>query len=472
MATKTGRPSLTNRVFLAQLLLATLTAIVVAGLSAFIAQQAIVQNARTELSHECELVEGLLDRSAQEDESSILASLDLVGVRVTLIDPAGDVLYDSLEPAATMENHAGRPEFEGALRDGEADSERASSTVGYVSLYHAALLDSGNVLRLSVERESVLAALVSDTTLLVALVAAVILLSWAIAHWLSRWLISPILAIDPSDPQASGDESTYEELVPMVERLEEQQTTLREQMEKIKSVSAIRQEFTANVTHELKTPLSSISGAAELIRDGIARPEDVPDFAARICDESAWLTSLVNDILTLSRLDESERSSDRSMVGAVERLDLLSLSRGVAERLVEVAAEAGVTITAGGEPAIVEGNARLLDELIYNLADNAIRYNHEGGTVRIEVGYRAKRPILRVSDTGQGIAAEDQPKVFERFYRVDKSRSRELGGTGLGLAIVKHAAAFHGADIDLASEIGQGTTFTVTFPELAEADEG
>ena len=258
----------------------------------------------------------------------------------------------------------------------------------------------------------------------------------------------------------------------MVERLEEQQTTLREQMEKIKSVSAIRQEFTANVTHELKTPLSSISGAAELIRDGIARPEDVPDFAARICDESAWLTSLVNDILTLSRLDESERSSDRSMVGAVERLDLLSLSRGVAERLGEVAAEADVTITAGGEPAIVEGNARLLDELIYNLADNAIRYNHEGGTVRIEVGYRAKRPILRVSDTGQGIAAEDQPKVFERFYRVDKSRSRELGGTGLGLAIVKHAAAFHGADIDLASEIGQGTTFTVTFPELAEADEG
>jgi two-component system phosphate regulon sensor histidine kinase PhoR len=235
-------------------------------------------------------------------------------------------------------------------------------------------------------------------------------------------------------------------------------------MYRLEDSEQMRREFTSNVTHELKTPLSSISGAAELIRDGIARPADVPDFAGRIVAESARLTDLVNDILTLSKLDESERAGARELLGSTERVDLLQVARNVCDRLRTASRAAGVTLRAEGQGATVVGSARLLDELVYNLCDNAIRYNHPGGSVSVEVSTGDGGPALSVSDTGIGIAADQQEKVFERFYRVDAGRSRESGGTGLGLAIVKHAALFHGARIDLESEPGKGTRVTVTFP--------
>ena len=267
-------------------------------------------------------------------------------------------------------------------------------------------------------------------------------------------LVSPILAIDPAEPDAAV---AYVEIVPLVERISEQ-------VEELRGADLMRREFTSNVTHELKTPLSSISGASELIRDGIARPEDVPEFAGRIYDEAHHMTELVNDILTLSKLDESERSGDASLLGAPEPVNLLHVAREVATRLAPVAEKTGVSITAAGEACVVQGYPRLLDELVYNLCDNAIRYNHEGGWVDVSVSLEDECPLLVVADSGSGIPAEQQAKVFERFYRGEQSRSRETGGTGLGLAIVKHAATLHGAALTLDSEPGHGTTVCVRFP--------
>ena len=244
-----------------------------------------------------------------------------------------------------------------------------------------------------------------------------------------------------------------------------------EQMGELRGADLMRREFTSNVTHELKTPLSTISGAAELIRDGIAKPEDVPEFAGRIVDEAHHMTDLVNDILTLSKLDESERAGDTSLLGKAEPVDIAHALREVGNRLAPVAEAADVRLTCSGDPVIVRGIPSLLDELAYNLCDNAIRYNRAGGTVDARIDVVDGCPRLVVADTGLGIPEAAQAKVFERFYRVDASRSRERGGTGLGLAIVKHAAAYHGAKLALESKEGVGTTVTVTFPEssLVEA---
>ena len=361
-----------------------------------------------------------------------------------------------------MGNHRDRPEIALALSAGEGDSERDSQTLGVVSYYHAERLPDGSVVRVSEDAATALSIIAGDTNLLLLVALVVVLLSWAAARLLSRKLVAPILSIDPvADPNGSP----YRELEPLVNRLNEQQATLTEQMDQLRDAEAMRQQFTANVTHELKTPLAAISGAAELIRDGIARPEDVGNFAGRIYDESQRLTSLVNDILTLSKLDESERAGETGIVGSVERCDLLGISTDVASRLSGVAEGAGVRLTATGTPAIVTGNARLLDELVYNLCGNAVRYNRPGGTATVTCGVSdAGEPFVRVADTGIGIPQADHAKVFERFYRVDTSRSRASGGTGLGLAIVKHSAAFHHASIELDSREGEGTTVTVTFP--------
>ncbi len=218
-----------------------------------------------------------------------------------------------------------------------------------------------------------------------------------------------------------------------------------------------RREFTANVSHELKTPLTSISGYAELIRDGLAKPADVPGFAGRICDEAKRLLALIEDILALSRLDE------RQGIGERERVDLREAAREVAERLEPLAEEKGIELTFAGEAAGIEAYPRLLGEMLYNLIDNAIKYTGEGGRVDVRVEKGPEGAAFAVSDTGVGIPKEHQGRVFERFYRVDKSHSRATGGTGLGLSIVKHGAMIHGARIALESEPGKGTRIELTF---------
>ncbi len=220
-----------------------------------------------------------------------------------------------------------------------------------------------------------------------------------------------------------------------------------------------RREFTANVSHELKTPLTSISGYAEIIKNGIAKPEDVSRFAERIFSEAQRMITLVEDILELSRLDEGGEEAKK------ERVGLLRVAREAAQPLEESAFKKNVTLSFAGEDLEVYGVRQTLYELVFNLLDNAVKYNREGGSVRVHVERARGSIALTVEDTGIGIPREHHERVFERFYRVDKSHSRETGGTGLGLSIVKHAALGHGAKISLTSEIGKGTAVTVTFPE-------
>ena len=217
-----------------------------------------------------------------------------------------------------------------------------------------------------------------------------------------------------------------------------------------------RREFSANVSHELKTPLQSIIGSAELLENGLVKPEDTARFVGHIRKEAARLVALVEDIIRLSQLDEGVQIPR-------EDVDLLALSEEVAATLQETARNSGVTIRVSGEHCFLSGVRRLLFEIVYNLCDNAVKYNHAGGCVDIRVEARDENTVLIVKDTGIGIPAEHQSRVFERFYRVDKSHSKASGGTGLGLSIVKHAAAFHDARIDLESTPGQGTTVTILF---------
>lgn len=223
----------------------------------------------------------------------------------------------------------------------------------------------------------------------------------------------------------------------------------------------MRREFTANVSHELKTPLTSISGFAELIRDGVAKPEDMPRFAGRIYNEAKRMIALVDDILRLSRLDEGRSTAPKPV-------EMTALCRQIVERLTPVAKEKGVCVEVLGEPCTVQGDPRILEEMIGNLCDNAIKYNRDGGRVDIAVREQPDSVVLSVSDTGIGIPREYHDRVFERFFRIDKSHSRETGGTGLGLSIVKHGAALHGARLELESEEGRSTTVRVCFTKHKE----
>lgn len=447
-----SRPSLARRFFIALSAIAAVAAIAVLVCSSLIYQSVTVDDAGRMLESECRVVRA----SLRGDDTDVmrLTAFDSGDVRVTLVGTDGTVLYDNQNSVASMLNHADRPEIAEALADGTGSAERDSETSGYVSVYRAIRLANGNVLRLAVDRDGAAAAVRHDLLLVCAVVLVIIAVCWAASRLVADRLVSPILAIDPAEPDAAV---TYVEIEPLVERISEQ-------VEELRGADLMRREFTSNVTHELKTPLSSISGASELIRDGIARPEDVPEFAGRIYDEAHHMTELVNDILTLSKLDESERSGDASLLGAPEPVNLLHVAREVATRLAPVAEKTGVSITAAGEACVVQGYPRLLDELVYNLCDNAIRYNHEGGWVDVSVSLEDECPLLVVADSGSGIPAEQQAKVFERFYRGEQSRSRETGGTGLGLAVVKHAATLHGAALTLDSEPGHGTTVCVRFP--------
>ena len=455
-----SKGSLSHRMFKALVAACAGVALVVTVAASLIYQSAFLADEHDQLAGECRMLSSLLNLT--DDDAAMLARLDLGDVRVTLIDPDGTVTYDSLADASELPSHADRPEVVSAFENGTGSSERGSDTVGYMSIYEAERLDSGQVVRLSVDRAGVMAFLFQDLVLLVLFAVVLVGASWLVTRWLSRRFVQPILEIDPS----SGDGvAPYVELDPLVNRLNEQHAELVQRMSQIQDAADMRREFTANVTHELKTPIASISGAAELIRDGIAKPKDVPGFAGRIYDDARRLSSLVSDILTLSKLDETERAGSRELFEPSESVNLLAVARDVADRLASKARKAKVDVSVEGVSMNVRGNPRLLDELVSNLCDNAIRYNRPGGKVFVWVlPSNGGGTCLRVSDTGIGIPEASQDKVFERFYRVDKGRSRDMGGTGLGLAIVKHAAAYHGAAVALESKVDKGTTITVTFP--------
>ena len=461
--------SLQRRVFLGFVTVAVVATLVVTAVVTLIMQRSLISDAHSQLGRECWVLSSYLNESSDDVQS--LKMLDFDEERATLVAPDGTVLFDNEANPAEMPNHKDRPEIASAMATGRGSAERQSPTVGYVSIYEALRLPSGKVVRLSEDKAGVQALLYSSLPAVLAFLAGVVAVSWIVSFALSRHLVRPILEIDPSKVDA---ESPYRELEPLVSHLKTQQRQLVDQMEQLQDADLVRQEFTANVTHELKTPISSIMGASELIRDGIARPEDVQDFAGRINSDARRLSSLVSDILTLSKLDETERSRDLGVLGQSQRLDLYALARDVCDRMEERARGSRVILTLDGESETVTGYPRLLDELVGNLVSNAIRYNVPGGLVAVTVGRRGGEgagghPYVRVADTGIGIPEEDQAKVFERFYRVDKSRSRASGGTGLGLAIVKHAAKVHGATVTLKSQEHKGTTVEVDFP-AADSD--
>jgi two-component system, OmpR family, phosphate regulon sensor histidine kinase PhoR len=228
------------------------------------------------------------------------------------------------------------------------------------------------------------------------------------------------------------------------------------------SAERSRREFTANVSHELKTPLTSISGFAEIMKNGMAKPEDMKDFAGRIYCEANRMIALINDILRLSQLDEKTKMQDK------EPVDLFELAEAVGHLLQPFADEKEVKLIIRGEHVIIPGNKNILNEMMYNLCDNAIKYNVSQGSLTVDITRTDGHAIIAVNDTGIGISDEQQPHVFERFYRVDKSRSKATGGTGLGLSIVKHGAQLHGAKIELTSKENSGTSVVLTFPEINE----
>lgn len=496
---------------------------------------------------------------------SYLANLDSDRYRLTWVDTDGTVIFDSHADAGTMENHADREEIKEALVSGTGSSTRHSSTLTEQTIYEAIRLNDGSVLRISVSRATALVLVLGMLQpIAIVLVIAIALSAW-LAHRMAKKVVEPLNKLDLDKPM---ENEAYEELTPLLRRINAQHKEIKMQMQTLKrkqvefdqitgntkealvlldnmgrilsinpaaralfgtgmacigedfltvdrkqnmrmaleeankqgyadfrakmngreyqfDLSRIdsdgknhgmvilafditeqvnaekhRQEFTANVSHELKTPLQSIIGSAELMENGIVKEEDVPRFIGHIRKEASRLVFLIDDIIRLSELDEGTEMPR-------EDVSLKVLSEQICETLSDAAKMKDVSLEVTGDDGIVNGVRRLLYEVVYNLCDNAIKYNNPGGSVKVTVAQKSGEVLLRVQDTGIGISPEHQDKVFERFYRVDKSHSKQSGGTGLGLSIVKHAVQYHHGKIAMESELNKGTTISVLFDTRA-----
>lgn len=409
--------------------------------------------------------------------------------RYTLIAADGTVLYDSATDSSQMENHADRPEVQEAAHDGDAVTMRYSETLRTDTVYAAVQLDDGSIVRLSETRHSLLSFLSDMAAPVCVALAVAVVLVFLLSRAMTRRIMKPIDALDFTNPL---ENEIYEEMDPLLIRIDQQQYQLRQQNLELAEAESMRRDFSSNVSHEMKTPLQVISGYAELMKNDMVQPEDRQKFAALIYDEAQAMRSLINDVLTLSKLDESAFVNDGAAL-----IDLHAMAQRVEGRLASFAKHQGVSVHIEGDRACIAGSETLAEEMLYNLIENGIRYNHEGGSVTMVVGLEISRTalvqvnrgitpqqanalrhgtgsadtvgaqkqvVVRVSDTGPGIPEEMHEKVFERFFRVDKSRSKETGGTGLGLAIVKHAVMYHNGTIAVESSEGCGTTFILRFP--------
>lgn len=370
-------------------------------------------------------------------------------VRVTWIGTDGNVLYDS--EAETLENHSDRPEYIDAVKTGEGKSVRKSDTLSKRIFYYAMRLEDGTVIRIAKEAESIWTIFMSALPIIIGLTVLLYVMCYFLSKHLTAKLVKPVeeLVNNAANPSLVPE---YKELVPFV-------GALKEQREDILRSATMRQEFTANVSHELKTPLTAISGYAELIENGMVSGDDSVRFAGEIRKNSTRLLSLINDIINLSELDDGVKLN-------LEKMDLYEAAKNCVKNLDVAAAKNNVKLMLLGTSSYINADKAMMDEVLYNLCDNAIRYNNKdkGGNVIVDVSNTLDGKVkLTVKDDGIGIGKEHQERIFERFYRVDKSRSRESGGTGLGLAIVKHILTSHGAELELASEPGKGTSITVTF---------
>lgn len=498
----------------------------------------------------------------EQNGTDYLRKLESDQYRITWLRADGAVLYDTQADAESMENHAQRQEVQQALATGEGESSRYSDTLLQKTVYYAKRLPDGTVLRLSAIRVTTGVLVLNMLQPILLVLAAALILSGVLASRLARRITEPLNRLDLEHPL---ENDTYEELAPLLRRMEHQRRQIDRQMDELRRRSeefeqitgsmseglvlldeagvilsinpaarrlldaaencvgqdlltvdrdvalsdALRQaaeqghsefrgqrngreyqfdvtriqsegrtagtvllvfdvterafaernrrEFTANVSHELKTPLQGIIGSAELLENGLVKQEDVPRFIGHIRSEAQRLVTLIGDIIRLSQLDEGEPMP-------AEPVELLALAREAAESLQSAAADRNVTVTVEGEPVELTGVRRLLYEIVFNLCDNAIKYNTDGGRVQVAVTKENETAAVTVRDTGIGIPPDQQDRVFERFYRVDKSHSKASGGTGLGLSIVKHAVQYHHGTIHLQSEVGKGTEIRVTFP--------
>lgn len=507
---------------------------------------------------------GLAAVSVEQQGDDFLKRLSPDRYRITWINTQGNVIYDTRTDAESLENHADRTEIKQALKDGYGESIRYSSTLLEKTIYCAQRLTDGSVLRISVSRATIGVLMLGILQPILIVLIAALVLSGMLAKRLSKRIVEPLNSLDLEHPL---DNDSYEELSPLLNRINRQHNQITAQMRELKKrtdqfaqitasmneglvlldnrgcilsinpaaieifgaepscvgrdflsvdrshdmsvaiqaalkeghseihasrkgliyqfdISRIaadgetagvvilafditeketaeqnRREFTANVSHELKTPLQGIIGSAELIENGMVKPEDMSRFVGHIRLEAQRLVTLIGDIIRLSQLDEG---GDMPR----ENVDLLSVASAVADDLLPSADGQGISIAVEGSPANVYGVKRLLYEIVYNLCDNAIKYNRQGGSVKISTVSEGGFSSVTVSDTGIGIAPEYQNRIFERFFRVDKSHSKSSGGTGLGLSIVKHAVQYHHGKIELTSAPDKGTSITVSFPAI------
>lgn len=389
--------------------------------------------------------------------------------RITLVEAAsGDVIFDNMADAGRMENHALRFEIFSAKENGSSKSSRYSETMTQRTLYFAKLFDfadgingasdttadsditSQYVMRISCDQHSIwVLVLGMSSSLLMCLVIALII-SGVFAGMEAKKIANALNKIDLDNPDSVD---VFEEIKPFTKRIAE------ENFEK-KQREILREQFTANVSHELKTPLTSISGFAEIMKSGNVDSKTVADFAEDIYNESARLITLVNDIIKLSKLDEASLTLQK------EKIDLVAMTEEIVATLKSAAEKRGIKIImncTSPKGNYILGVPSVINEMIYNLIDNAIKYNKDCGSVDISIFKENENVVFKITDTGIGIAEAELPRIFERFYCVDKSRSKKLGGTGLGLSIVKHGAKYHDAKISVHSEVGKGSVFELRF---------
>ncbi len=379
-----------------------------------------------------------------EDENPLDSLSIFSESRITLINEDGTVLFDSIKDSSTLENHLNRPEVLNAFEKGEGQSLRFSTSLDLQTYYYAVLLSNGTVLRIASETQSLNSIfmsglLVTGTVMILLLMSAVLF-----SKKLTENIISPINQIDFNEPLSN---TTYPEIRPLLENLERHEK--------------MRKEFSANVSHELKTPLTSISGYAEIMANGLVKEEDIPAFSQKIYDESRNLFHKIEDIIRISKLDEAHLPSHLEDVNyrTVIESVLGNLDQQIQKKQLHIQTVL-MNVTGKGIISVVE-------EIIYNLIDNAVKYNKDHGFISIKLYDDAQKIHIEVQDSGIGIADEDLPRIYERFYRSDKSHSQQIEGSGLGLSIVKHGLALLNGEVNVESELGKGTTFRISFKKYS-----
>ena len=406
------------------------------------------KNEIIQLQYECSLV----IKGYELDDISYLESIEDSSLRVTLIDLEGNVIFDNQLDESEMENHASREEFKEAKENGYGISKRYSSSLLKTFYYVAYKLDN-NIIRVSKVADSTLYILFINLWPLYIVAIVLIICSILLGFLLSKKIVDPINNINLEHPL---ENNKYKEIEPLLIRIETQKNELMKENEEVLNASKVRQEFTSNVSHELKTPLHVISGYAELIKEGIVKDSDVKEFGEKIYSEASRMSKLVEDIMKISKL-ESDKTIEKT------QLNLKNIVVAIVDSLMIEADKKNVKFKLSLNDCLINGNYDSIYSLIFNLVDNAIKYNKTNGKITIKLQEVSNNVILSVKDTGIGIPKEDLDRIFERFYRVDKSRSKDSGGTGLGLAIVKHSLIVNNATIKVESELKKGSTFTVTF---------